>query len=141
LDSSLILYALGRNGAAIVELHSVLERQAIEKLAKLILLPEKIDIGRRTLDRLTLKDLASMLQDCGILNKDDIKFVEKISKLRNGLAHRNPTGISNAMLSGQALLEVEIDSVLSELDYISYTIAAIRFLIKVLDWEESETVS
>jgi len=136
LDSSLVLYALGKHGAAIIELHGVLERQAIEKLSRIILSPEKVVIGRKILERLTLKDLAPLLQECNILDKEDIKFVEKLSKLRNGLAHKNPKVISNAILSGKSLSDVEIDSVLSELDYISYTLKAIRFLIKIMDWYE-----
>ncbi len=131
-----ILYALGRNGSAIIELHSILEREAIEKLARVIIVPEHIDIGRKSLERLTLQDLAFMLHDYGTLNRDDVKFAEKLSKLRNSVAHRNLKGVSNAVLSGQEIRDTELNAILAEVDYISYAIRAIRFLAKILDWDE-----
>lgn len=137
IDNSLILYAVGRNGAAIVELNSTVERQAIERLLELIVLPERIDVARRVFERLTLQDLTPMLLECGIIEKDDLKFAERLGRLRNGLAHRNPRIISNAILSGQQIREQEIETVVSDLDYVPYAIGAIRFLIKTVKWDET----
>jgi hypothetical protein len=44
IDSALILYVLGRNGAALIDLHAAVERQAIESLSKHILSPERAEI-------------------------------------------------------------------------------------------------
>jgi hypothetical protein len=135
IDSSLILFALGKNGPAIIELYSVLERQSIEKIVKLVLLSEKAEVGRRIIERLTLGDLVLILLDCGILDRDDIKYSEKLIKLRNGLAHRNPQKISNVVLSGEEIRDADIEAVIAEVDYIPYAIGSIHILIKILDWE------
>ena len=135
LDNSIILYALGKNGAAIIEMYSILERQTIEKLSNTFILPEKKGIGQKILDRLTLKDVAGLLKDSEILDTDDIKFVNKINKLRNGFAHRNLEAISKAILSGKQLKEYEIDSLPSDQEYIQYVLQAIRYLIKIFDIE------
>lgn len=138
LDSSLILYVLGRSSAAIIEMHGVLERRAIEKLASTLLVSERQDIGLKVLERLTLKDMAPLLQDCGFIDKRDVKFSEKLSKLRNGLAHKNPINISKAISLGQPLHDTAIDSMISEKYYASYLTSAIRFLIQIRHWEEEE---
>ena len=130
IDNSVILYLLGKIGPAIIELYSVLERRAIEKLVENIFLPEKIEIGFRVVERHTLMDLASRLQDCGILDKEDVKFSERVSRLRNSLAHKNMKKLSNLLASGQDILEVDIDSVTSEINYVEYVIGAINILTK-----------
>jgi hypothetical protein len=136
IDSALILYALGRNGAALIDLHAAVERQSIEILAEQIFLPEKREIGLRLLERKTLKEFSGMLRDCNLINDEDVKYVEKLNKLRNGLAHRNTKVTSNIVFSGRELLEVDIDSVMSDVDYIPYMIGAINFLIKITEWNE-----
>jgi hypothetical protein len=136
VDSALILYALGRNGAALIDLHAAIERQSIETLAEQIFLPEKRGIGLTLLERKTLKEFSGMLQDCNLINDEDVKYAEKLNKLRNGLAHRNTKVTSNSVFSGRELLEVDIDSVMSDVDYIPYMIGAINFLIKIMEWNE-----
>lgn len=139
IDGALILFALGHNGAAIVELHSVVEYHAIAKLADLLFSPGGAETGQRIVDRLALQDAASILLDHGTLDKSDERFADKLGRLRNGLAHRNPRKIANAILSGQEIQEAEIEAVILEVDFVSYAIGAIRFLMKVVDWyEEAE---
>lgn len=139
IDGSLILYAFGRYGAAIIELHGTLERQAIERLTKLILLPERVEIGLKAIERHTLPDVTIMLRDCGILDKEDVKFAQKLNRLRNGLAHRNAKVVSNVLLSGQGLLDADLESAVSDSDYIPLAIGTIRLLTKILEWyEETE---
>ncbi|MEJ7577307.1 MAG: hypothetical protein WKF74_09925 [Pyrinomonadaceae bacterium] len=136
IDSALILYVLGRNGAALIDLHAAVERQAIESLSKHILSPERAEIGLRLIERSTLPDISVMLRDCNLIDEKDVKFAQNLNKLRNGLAHRNTKVISNAVFSGRELLEVDIDSVMSDVDYIPFVIGAINFLIKIMDWDE-----
>lgn len=136
LDSSLILYALGRNGPAIIDLHGILEREAIERV-RVIRLPDGL-IAKRPLDRADLIDLAPMLQTAGIIGKGEARFAQTLGKLRNSLAHRNLVGIANAFASGQDIRETEVDAVLEDVDFVSLVIGAIHFLAKVIDWGEEE---
>ena len=146
LDTSLVLYILGWNGPAIIELHSVLEREAIEELVVLLFQPDKIEIGYRVMGRRTLQELAPLLQECGVLDDDDIKFVQRLGKLRNGLAHKNAQLISNVVFSGKEIGVGDIDWAISNVDYIPLAIDAICLLMKVkgiereiLDMLESTT--
>jgi uncharacterized protein YutE (UPF0331/DUF86 family) len=141
LDSSLILYAFRRYSAAIIELHGALERQAVERLVELISLPEKADVGLKAIERRTLPELAVMLRDCGVIDKDDIKFIQKLNRLRNGLAHRNAKVVSNALLSGQEILNVDIDATVDATDYVPLVIRAIHLFVKIFDWYEESLKS
>jgi uncharacterized protein YutE (UPF0331/DUF86 family) len=136
IDGSVLLYALGRNGAVLIELHSIVERQAIEALSEQILLPEKIEIGLKLIERLTLPDISLMLRDCGLIDNDDVKFAQRLNKIRNGLAHRNTKVISNAVYSGRKVSDVSIDFVMEEVDFIPFAVGAVKLLVKLIDWDE-----
>lgn len=136
IDGSLILHALGRNSAAIIELHGVLERQAIQRLVSLLTPPTMNKLGLRLIERSTLSELSSMLHDSDIINKEDMKFAQRLTTIRNGLAHRNTKILSNAVLSGKEVRQFEIDTAISEIDFHSILIKAIQLLIKLLKWEE-----
>ena len=131
LSNSIILYALDMNGPAIIELHSTLERQAINELAKSIFLPEKTEIGLTMLERYRLPELASMLREYGILNNEDVKFAKNLSKLRDGFAHKNLKKISNAVFSGKSMEGEEVDFIMSEVDCIPFIVGAIHFSLKM----------
>ena len=137
LDGPLILYVLGKNGPAIIELHGTLERKSIEKLVNLLILPDKTEIGSRIFDRFTLKSTAPLLVDSGVLDKNDAKFITRLSKLRNGIAHRNAKGISNLLLSGKKILDPDIDEVLKEVDFVSLLLRSIIILEKITEWDET----
>jgi uncharacterized protein YutE (UPF0331/DUF86 family) len=144
IDSSVLLYVLGRNGAAIIELHAIVERAAIEALSQQILLPDKIDIGLKLVERLTLPDISALLRDCSIIDNDDVKFAQSLNKLRNGLAHRNTKVLSRVVYSGRKLSDAEIDFVMEDVDYISLAVGSVGFLLKITKWDdldESEQVS
>jgi hypothetical protein len=135
-DTSLMLYALGWNGPAIIELHSILERRALERVIELLLLPERQELVFKIFGRSTLSDLVSYLKDYGVLSDEDVKFTSSLAALRNGLAHKNITKIANAVYSGRDLKEVDIDWVLSNIDYIPFSIPAIKLFLKIEGFEE-----
>jgi len=129
LLSSLVLFTLDMNGPAFIELHSVLERQAIDKLDELISMPSNIKARLGIPERYRLQELASMLKDYEILDEKDVEFARQLSTLRDGLAHRNINKVSNAVFSGKSL--DDIDFAASGVDYISFAIRAIHFLMKI----------
>lgn len=131
MDSPLILFALDMNGSAIIELHGLLEVFSARKIVNLI--PDTIreTIESRVIKRCTLGDLALILCDLKIWNKEDLKFVEKLKKLRNGVAHKNPKLISNAVRSGKEISILDIDPTMANVDCIPLIIKTIRLLWKI----------
>jgi hypothetical protein len=107
--------------------------------------PEKIKTGLKLIERLTLPDISLMLRDCDLLDNEDVKFAQKLNKIRNGLAHRNTKVISNAVYSGRELSDVAIDFVMEEVNFIPFAVGAVKLLVKLMDWdkldEESEQAS
>ena len=41
------------------------------------------------LDKRTLKDIVHYFEKLGLWNKDDVTFALELTKLRNGIAHKN----------------------------------------------------
>jgi hypothetical protein len=131
-DVPLILYAIGINGAAIIELHSILERFAIRELSYYLSEPSKKLILYKILERSTLPYLAQILhEDLGILDSDDLKHAKQLNALRNGIAHKNPKPISNLFLSGKDISFLNIDYEMSKIDCLPQLIDSIRFMINL----------
>ena len=66
MDGPLVLYALGRNGSAIIELHGIVEAFAARDIVSFFPAPMKETIESRVIRRCSLEDLALILQDLGI---------------------------------------------------------------------------
>lgn len=128
-DVPLTLYAIGINGAAITELHSILERYAIRELSYHLSKPSKGPIVYKILERLTLPYLAEILhKDLCILDSDDVKYAKKLNTLRNSIAHKNPRPISNLLHSGKDLSFLDIDYEMSKIDCVPLFIDSILFM-------------
>lgn len=113
MDGPLALYGLGMNGAAIIELHGIAERFALRESINNIIIQSKKSTIINIIERHTLSDFASILFDLDIFDKDDLKFIKKLGKLRNGLAHKNPKIVSNVVCSGKEISFLDIDSVIT----------------------------
>lgn len=131
MDGPLVLYALGRNGSAIIELHSILEAFSAREIVSLFPTPIRETIKTRVIRRCTLEDLAIILCDFGIWDKNDIKFVEKLNKLRNGITHKNPKLISNTVCSGKMISILDIDSKMADVNCIPLIVRTIHLLFKM----------
>jgi hypothetical protein len=106
----LLLYAIGMNTAAILELHSILERFALRDVSRILANPSQRPTVKKILERYTLPDLARILyHNLDILDEEDMKYTKNLNKLRNGIAHRNERVISNALLSGRNISLLDID--------------------------------
>lgn len=77
-----------------------------------------------------------ILQNLGIFDEEDIKFAEKLTALRNGLAHKNPRRISNMLLSGKKISVLDIDSVMSKHDCVTLIIKTIHLMVKMSKAED-----
>jgi len=131
MGGPLVLYALGKNGSAIIELHGILEAFSAREIDGLFPTPIRETIKSRVIRRCTLEDLALILRDLGIWDEEDVKFVEKLKKLRNGVAHKNPKLVSNTVYSGKEISMLDIDSIMADIDCIPLTIRTIHLLHKL----------
>lgn len=133
MGGPLALYGLGMNGAAIIELHGIAERFALRETINNLTIQSKKSTVINLIERHTLSDFASILFDLDIFDKDDLKFILKLRKLRNGLAHKNPTIISNVVCSGKEISFLDIDSVITNVDCAPLIIKTIRLLMKMFE--------
>jgi hypothetical protein len=124
MNVPLLLYALNMNGSAIIELHGILERFALREIVIHLGVPFRI------FERHHLPELALILRDLKIFDKEDVKFSKKLNRLRNGLAHKNPRVISNVVYSGKKISVLDIDSVMTKFDCTPLIIRTIHLLVK-----------
>jgi hypothetical protein len=132
MGSPILLYAVSMNGSAITELHSILERLTIRETSQQIASKERFESVYKLIERYTLPDLVSVLVDLSLMDRDDLKFTKKLSRLRNGVAHKNPRIISNAVLSGKQISFLDIDAAMANIDCVPLIINSIKFLMKLL---------
>jgi len=131
MDGPLVLYAIGMNGSAIIELHGILERFVLRETVNHLADPSKRSPTYRVLKRRTLSDLASMLCDLEVFDREDVKFAEKLNALRNGLAHKNPEVISKLLFSGKEISFLDIDSAIGKFDCVPLIVGTIRLLVRM----------
>lgn len=90
LDTPVLLYVLGYNGPAIIELHSWLERfvllQVPRRLCGEPAARHEIDL---LISRKTLGECAEIVHRLGIWTESDLAFVRHLKKLRDGFSHKN----------------------------------------------------
>lgn len=133
MDAPLILYAMDMNGPAIVELHAIIERFCIRDLAMEISKPEYSEDVTKIMERLSLRDFTKILVENGTFDKEDMKFIELLSRYRNAVAHKNPRLISNLLNSGKELSFIDIDSKVAEIDCKPFILGSLKILIKLID--------
>ena len=133
LDTPLILFGMNMHSAALMEIHSILERFVIRHVVEILTKPKNQDISTKIIERLTLSDLAPILQNLNVLDNEDLKFIEKLSKLRNGVAHKNAKVISNVANSGKLIPVLDIESVVNKIDFIPIVIGTIKIFNKLMN--------
>ena len=125
LGGAIMLYSLGMNGPALVELQGILERMCIREIPLYLCHNNsKQDIIKELIERKSLLDLALIVNKLGIWNTDDLKYTKELNTFRNGVAHRNPKPF-------KVNLFLNIDSALVDVDIISYIIKSSHLLNKL----------
>jgi hypothetical protein len=134
LQEPLRLYALGFNGPAIVDLYALLERflttQATNDATGLKEDPKRNTAYSKLFANPSV-DHVKLLSDLGLLSKDNAKFIERFTRLRNGIAHKNAQKVSNSLTSGKKIRMFEIERVLSRTDIIPYFIGTMNIIIAI----------
>lgn len=123
----LLLFFVGQNSAALVELHGMLERQVLQTVPVLLSrnkLGAKI-IGTIT-ERRNLAEWGDVLRKLDVWTEDDVRFIRKLATIRNGIVHKNAKLISKHLNGGKPLEMYQIDFILDQMD-------CIPFFLRVLD--------
>lgn len=132
-DTIIKLYILGLNGSCIIELHSVLERLISREINNYFNLNSYESISS-FFKKLTLYDYSYIIEEMGIINLEDKKFLQKLNKMRNSFAHKNEKIFSNIFLSGRKISFLDIDSQSKNFDCLTLILNSIRILIKIADY-------
>ena len=134
LDTAYSLYLLNNNSALIIELQGVLERFCINALNDMLPINDVAkSIITDAFDKKTLKDVANYFKDWGLWNEDDVGFALEITKLRNGIAHKNAELVSRSKLvksNGQYRHPESIHSLMSKVDCSEYIVRTMELIIK-----------
>jgi len=98
-DTVYSLYLQNNNSALIVELQGILERFCINALENLLPIDDVakeiiIDLLRKK----TLSDVAPYFKKYGMWDDKDLDFACELTKLRNGIAHKNAEIVSRSKL-------------------------------------------
>jgi len=123
-DTVYSLYLQNNNSALIVELQGILERSCLNSLEDLLPID---DIAKEiiidVLSKKTLRDVAPYFVKYGIWDEKDKDFALELTKLRNGIAHKNAEIVSRSKLvkgSGQDRHYESIHSLMNKMDCTSF---------------------
>jgi len=132
LDTALELYFIGNNSALFVELHGFLERFALNELPKR-LAKNKIfkSVISELIGRKTLSDVSECFEKLNIWESEDLKFVKKLSNIKNGIVHKNVKLVSKHLGDGSATATYKIYEIVGKVDCSPYIIKTIKLLIKL----------
>lgn len=133
-DTAYSLYILNNNSALIIELHGILERFCLNALCDTLPINDiaKVIIDDM-LDKRTLKDIVHYFEKLGLWNKDDVTFALELTKLRNGIAHKNAELVSRSKLAnsnGQNGHPESIHTIMSTVDCSTIIVNTMDLIIK-----------
>jgi hypothetical protein len=133
LDTSLELFFLGKNSSLFVELQGVLERFCYNALCDILPVDMQNSklIIRTMMDKKTLKDYAEYLEILNIWTETDKRFAERLTAIRNGIAHKNAELVSKYLSDGKQKHYLSIDTLTDKADCIHYIIDILKLMIKV----------
>jgi len=125
---SLFLYCFDLKGACVIDIHSLVERLLIEHVVRKVFKKED-DISLKLVEKNSLPEIARMLEKLELLGKESVKYSEKLNRIRNAIAHRNPNIISKLFLGGKKITSLDIDSAVDKVDCISLLFGAIYLIM------------
>jgi hypothetical protein len=128
------LYLLNNNSALIIELQGLLERFCLNALSDLLPIN---DIARSIIenafDKKTLKDIAEYFKMWNLWDDEDLIFALELTKLRNGIAHKNAEIVSRSKLvnsNGQNRHMESIHTLMAKVDCSVYIVRTMELIIK-----------
>lgn len=134
LDSAFELFFIGNNSALFIELHGLLERFCVHTACEFIAVDDVANtILQDAFSKKTLNDIADYFKIISFWTEDDVKFIRKLSHVRNGIAHKNVELVSKHIGDGKKQLMTSIDDITKQIDAIPYIITTIELLLKISD--------
>lgn len=133
-DTAYSLYLQNNNSALVVELQGILERSCLNSLEDLLPIDDIAkEIITDVLSKKTLRDVAAYFVKYGIWDENDKDFAIELTKLRNGIAHKNAEIVSRSKLvngSGQDRHYESIHSLMNRMDCTSFIIKTMELMVK-----------
>lgn len=133
-DTAYSLYLLNNNSALIIELQGLLERFCLNALNDILPINDIAkSIIEDVFDKKTLKDIAEYFMMWNLWNKEDLDFALELTKLRNGIAHKNAEIVSRSKLvdsNGQNRHMESIHFLMAKVDCSVYIVKTIELIIK-----------
>lgn len=128
------LYFIGNNAALFVELQGLLERVCLDKICVFLSVGKDVEpILFHAFSMKTLKDIADYFRQIKLWDKEDVKFAERLTSIRNGIAHKNALLVSKLLGDGRKRSLHSISEVTSRTDMIPYIIRTIELIVKVTE--------
>lgn len=135
LDTVYSLYLLNNNSALVVELQGILERFCLNALTDILPIDDVAkSIIDNAFDKNTLKDVASYFEKYNLWDKNDVEFALELTKLRNGIAHKNAELVSRSKLvnsNGQIRHMESIHTIMRKVNCTDYIVRTMDLIIKV----------
>lgn len=132
LGAALQMYYVGHNASVFVELQGFVERFVLRDL------PQHLARDRNSaqiiadmIDRKTLPELAHALQQLDVWSADDVTFAKKLTKVRNGIAHKNARLLSKPLGSGKNIHILDAAELVANADCVPYLLNSIELLAKL----------
>lgn len=126
------LYFIGNNAALFVELQGLLERVCLNKICVLLSVGKDVEpILFHAFSMKTLKDIADYFRQINLWDKEDVNFAERLTAIRNGIAHKNALLVSKKLGDGKKESLQSILDVTNKTDMIPYIIRTMELIVKV----------
>ena len=133
-DTAYSLYLLNNNSALIIELQGILERYCLNALNDILPINDTAkSIIADAFDKKTLKDIASYFKDWSLWSNDDVDFALELTKLRNGIAHKNAELVSRSKLvksNGQSRHPESIHAMMAKVHCEVFIVKTMDLIIK-----------
>lgn len=132
--SALELYYIKNNSALFVELHGLLERIAVDKMCDFISVNKEARIILLdAFSKKTLNEVAEYFQTINIWDNADIAFAKRLTKIRNGIAHKNAKLVSKNLSDGKQASITSINEITKKTDVIPFVLQTIGMILKISD--------
>ena len=126
------LYFIGNNAALFVELQGLLERLCIDEACKYIAVnDDALSVLQDSYRKKVLTDIAPYFKTISMWDDEDVKFANKLTQIRNGIAHKNATLVNKQLGNGTDAGIGEIITIVNKTDVIPYILKTIELCIKV----------
>lgn len=81
-----------------------------------------------------MSDISKHFVTLGIWSKGDLNFIQRLSKIRNGIAHKNELIISKVLNNGKETHYLNIESLADNHESVDYILQSVKLLVKLIEY-------